>query len=112
LLLHRCVERLQRDGQPLAVDALGDADVRMIGEHLADRQGLADLRLEIACTACGHRWDMPFDIASFFTVELRRYATQLLDEVHLLATAYGWEEPVILTMHPVRRRAYLERVLA
>ena len=39
-------------------------------------------------------------------------ARRLLDEVHALARSYSWSERQILELSEVRRRAYLERVLA
>ena len=39
-------------------------------------------------------------------------AVQLLDEVHQLATAYGWTEAEILALSDTRRAAYLDRVTA
>jgi hypothetical protein len=36
----------------------------------------------------------------------------LLDEVHVLARAYGWNEREILGLSAARRAAYLERALA
>lgn len=112
LMLERCVEQLTYRGQPLLPGDAPDDVLTVIGEQLSRQQGLADFDLEIQCSACGHRWDAPLDIASFFGRELHRLAGQLLDQVHTLAAAYGWSEKAILDMHPQRRRAYLGRLLA
>ena len=105
LMLERCVEQLTYRGQPLLPDDVPDEVLTVIGEQLSRQQGLADFDLEIQCSACGHRWDAPLDIASFFGCELNRLAAQLLDQVHTLAAAYGWSEKTILGMHPQRRQA-------
>jgi hypothetical protein len=39
-------------------------------------------------------------------------ARRFLDEVHVLARAYGWAEAEILRLSEARRSAYLQRVLA
>jgi len=35
----------------------------------------------------------------------------LLDDIHLLASAYGWTEDEVLRLSPMRREAYVRRVL-
>ncbi len=72
----------------------------------------ADLNLALACDACGQAATVPLDIAHFLWEALTAQARRLLDEVHQLARAYGWGEAEILALPPVRRRAYLKRVLA
>lgn len=73
-----------------------------------DPQG--DLVLRLTCPACAHSWEAIFDIVSFVWGEIRMFAESLLDDVHLLAAAYGWTEAEILALTPARRRAYLDRI--
>jgi hypothetical protein len=42
--------------------------------------------------------------------ELQARATALLADVHVLASAYGWTEPQVLSLSPERRAAYLELI--
>jgi hypothetical protein len=72
----------------------------------------ADIALDLACSDCGHRWHAEFDVPAFVWTELASYAVRLLDEVHLLAGAYGWNESEILALSDVRRAAYIERAIA
>ncbi len=72
----------------------------------------ADLELDIACAACGHAWKTGFDIGGFFWEEIAARAARLLQEVHLLARAYGWSEREILALSDARRAAYIDRVSA
>lgn len=67
--------------------------------------------LDLCCEACGESWNWRFDPAAFVWEEIDDRAHALLDEVHLLAAAYGWTEPDVLALGPARRSAYLERVL-
>lgn len=71
-----------------------------------------DFVLQQQCPACGHQWPAPFDVAGFVWDEVETRARRLLDEVHVLARAYGWAETEILSLTEARRSAYLERVLA
>lgn len=72
----------------------------------------ADFTMDCHCRECGHEWGAPFDIASFLWGEIDARAQRLLDEIHLLARAYGWTEAEILSLSQERRTAYLERVVA
>jgi hypothetical protein len=71
-----------------------------------------DLALDLECPSCHREWTAPFDVATFVWDELERRAQHWLDDVHLLASAYGWSESQTLALSESRRRAYLERVLA
>jgi len=76
---------------------------------LAAQAGAADTRFHFDCAACGNAWDAPFDICAYFWEEVERRAQALLDDVHRLALAYGWEEQRILALSDARRDAYLAR---
>ena len=66
--------------------------------------------LSLSCPDCGHCWDVPFDIVSYFWGELHVWAQRVLREVHTLASAYGWREADILGLSPLRRELYLQMV--
>ena len=68
----------------------------------------ADLVIDVACPECGEATRAELDIASYLWTELDAWARDVLLDVHLLATAYGWSEPEILALSPTRRRYYLE----
>ena len=75
--------------------------------QMAEVDPQANLQLDLSCPACGHRWQVLFDIGSFFWSELNAWAQRLLAEVHVLASAYGWREADILNLSPSRRQFYL-----
>jgi hypothetical protein len=70
---------------------------------------LTEIMLDLHCRACSHEWKATFDIVDFLWEEIDAYATRLLDDIHILASAYGWSESAILSLSDVRRAAYLER---
>lgn len=74
----------------------------------ADPQG--SLELDLTCEACGHRWQVPFDIGGFLWEEIEARALCLLQDVDRLARAYGWSEHQVLALSEVRRAAYIEMV--
>ena len=103
-LIDRC--RLD-DGAPL-----GDADVEEVDRRMAEWRRGAAIALRLHCAECGHAWSDEFDAAAYLWIEIEARARDLLDEVHWLASRYGWSESEILALSPARRAAYLERCLA
>jgi hypothetical protein len=83
-----------------------------VAARLAAVDPQADVQIRLACPACQVSWEQNFDIASFLWTELDAWARRLLGDVHVLASAYGWDENQILALSPFRRRAYLELVVA
>ena len=71
--------------------------------------GAAHTQLTLCCADCGSTWQSPFDICGWLWSELERHVCGLLDDVHRLASRYGWDEARILALHPARRAAYLAR---
>jgi hypothetical protein len=84
--------------------------IAKLADYLDDAEDPAEILIDMRCPACACSWQIEFDIASYFYSELTALARRLLEEVHILASAYGWSERDILTMPPGRRRFYLERV--
>lgn len=110
LLSYAVLDALDSAGQPVDYRALPTAVVDLIDECLAEADPLADIRLALTCPNCSNPWAASLDIAGFFWSELDAWASRLLFEVHLLATAYAWSEADILALSPTRRRLYLEAV--
>jgi hypothetical protein len=71
---------------------------------------LAQIELELACPACAAAWTAPFDIVRFLWSEVEAWAMRILDEVHVLASRYGWSETEILALSPQRRQHYRELI--
>ncbi len=89
---------------------LSPADVERIGDLLAEADPLAEMRLRLTCSSCGHSWDETLDPATFLWAEIEAQARRLLHDVHVLASAYHWSEQDILSLGDRRRAAYLEMV--
>jgi len=102
-LLQRCC--LNADGG----DAWSDDVLVQAEAALSAQAGAADTRFRFDCAACGTAWVAPFDICAYFWEEIDRRAQALIDDVHRLALAYGWDEQRILALSDTRRDAYLAR---
>lgn len=103
-LLARCVERI--DPEHVALD---DAKQAALAARMAELDPQADVPIALVCPACAHAWTEPFDAAAFVAREVDGWAHHVLDEVHVLATRYGWSERDVLALSPARRRYYVER---
>lgn len=109
-LLGRCVTSARRRGADVPPEELPPEIVAAVSERMAEADPQADVQLDLSCPQCEHRWHTPLDIVSFFWSEINALALRLLQDVHALATAYGWSEADILGMTPARRQAYLELI--
>lgn len=107
-LLARCLVSAVHDGAPRTADSLPPPVQRRIAEAVEAADPGADITLNVGCPECGTTTRAELDIASYLWTELDAWARDTLLDVHLLATAYGWSEPEILALSPLRRRYYLE----
>ncbi|MFT3815305.1 MAG: hypothetical protein QM740_18335 [Acidovorax sp.] len=102
-LLARCMLA----GQPVAMDAATRAQV---DEALEALDPLADLAFTLNCVGCGQEDMVQLDTAALLWDEISARAGALLQEVHRLASSYGWSEKQILALSPARRAHYLALV--
>jgi len=107
VLLRRCVVSARCRGEPAAAQDLPPPLVAEAARRLSEADPQADMRFALACAGCGYQWQAPFDIVPFLWAELAAWAGRLLQEVHALASAYGWTERDILALGPARRWQYL-----
>jgi len=90
--------------------ALPENVIAAVSERMAQLDPQGDIQLTLTCPKCGHEWLSPLDIASYLWREICAWAGRTLNEIHLIASAYGWRETDILTLSPQRRRTYLELI--
>jgi hypothetical protein len=98
-----------------ALDEPLDADIvpliAEIGRALERADPWSNLSVMMECEDCGHAWSEALDVPGLLWCEVECRVRSLLDQVHLLARAYGWSEDAILAMSDQRRAAYLQRVM-
>lgn len=110
LLVRRCVLQAIQDGVDVEVGTLPETTIAALAEQMDKHDPLAEIRLDLDCPACGHCWQILFDIVSFLWTEISVQAKRLLRDVHTIARVYGWREAEVLSMSTVRRQFYLEMV--
>lgn len=109
-LLQDCLLEARRGGQAVSYRELPAEAVDRLAECVAECGQRTEVLFALECPSCSHRWQILFDIASFFWAEIAAQAKRLLREVHALAKTYGWSEAEILALSPIRRQCYLEMV--
>lgn len=107
-LLQRCVRSASHQGESVSAGDLPEPVVRAIVDRMAQADPQAEIQVALSCPACEHEWLSLFDIVSYLWSEINGLALRLLQEIHQLATAYGWREADILALSPWRRRVYLQ----
>lgn len=109
ILLARCVvEARGKDGAEVLPGALSAAVVARVSAALAEADPQAAVDLALECPACGAGFAAAFDTAAWLVAEVHAWAQRMLDEVAVLARAFGWREADVLALGPARRGAYLE----
>lgn len=109
-LLSQCVIRVSQNNMDVTGVDLPEMAVEALLAKMLEYDPLSEVRLDLDCLACGHRWSVILDILSFFWKELEVRIKVLLNQVHVLARAYGWREADILSMSDWRRQYYIDMV--
>jgi hypothetical protein len=81
-----------------------------IADRLYELDPQVELQMGVVCSNCGHEWSSPFDIAGYLWTEIGGMAQRLMQDVHLMARAYGWREADILAMSSARRQFYVGKI--
>lgn len=82
-------------------------------QHLAERvfaayDPLAQIEVTGRCTACGTLVSSSADLVEKWLALVSRRASELIGDVHALASHYHWSENDILALPPARREAYID----
>ncbi|WP_243788598.1 hypothetical protein [Saccharopolyspora gloriosae] len=107
-LLARCTISATRDDRPVPGEELPDRVQRRMAELAEEADPAADLTLNVRCPHCDAGTSTELDVVAYLWSELDSWSRDVLLDVHLLASAYGWSESQILALSPLRRRYYLE----
>jgi hypothetical protein len=111
-LLERCVLACTCEGQDVPVRQLAEPVLDALSQHMEALDPGASASFALDCPHCATSWQAPLDIGEMVWQRVRAAAERLLLDVHVLARAYGWTEPEVLRLHPLRRAAYLQMVTA
>ncbi|MDH5543405.1 MAG: phage baseplate protein [Nitrospinota bacterium] len=107
-LIEKAVVNATRDGIPVPACDLPQEVVQILSTKLSQSDPLSEIMLDLHCPLCGESWESLLDIVIFFFLEITAETKRLLNEVHILAEAYGWREDEILSLSPERRSFYMD----
>jgi hypothetical protein len=107
-LAARLVLEARRGDRAVRADRLPERVVHLLAEAVAAADPAADIAFAMVCPDCGGQVRAQLDIATCLWDELDAWARTTLADVHALALSYGWTEPDVLALSPLRRRYYLE----
>lgn len=108
-LVRRAILAARSGKADVPVASLPDSVISAVADAVQAHDPQAQLLIDNDCPDCGRNWSAPFDAAAFLWTETANLAQRLLNDVHLLANAYGWPESSILAMSARRRQFYVER---
>ncbi len=108
VLLSRCVRR--QDGSAVDPAELTAGERAHLDEAAEAITGATLPMLCMRCPACDHQVRGALDIAAVLWDRIDITAPALMEEVALLAQAFGWSEADLLAMPAARRAAYLARL--
>lgn len=80
----------------------------LVAEAMQEADPLAAFSIHCTCPACAREADTALDIEGLLLDTLAGLARSLTEQVHRLASRYGWRESDILALPAHRRAAYLE----
>jgi hypothetical protein len=106
-LLELCIVSARHMGKACNPGHIPEDVLAAVESRIEELDPQAEIRMNLTCPQCSHKWDVLFDIASFLWAEINQWAQQTLRTVHKLASAYGWTERDILSLSPIRRQLYL-----
>ncbi len=98
-LLDRCV-----------VEGDLSADPETLQTAMEEVGAILDVDLEASCPECGTRQEVRFDIQTYLLRALSHEKLFLTQEVHRIATAYGWGFLEILNLPREDRRTYVRLI--
>ena len=112
ILRQRCLLNVTYQGEPIVLADVPPAVYDQFAEAMTDVDPQAVLMMALSCPACQAGCSALFDIVHIFWSKLSFSARRLIQDIHLLASAYGWSEADILNLSAKRRQAYLNAVVS
>ena len=111
LLFSRCLWDLRRNGKAVELGDLNESELTALENLVAELDPRTELLFDLSCPACANQWQSSLDAGAFLWREFDTHIRELLENIHLLARAYGWSEADILAMSDARRAYYVQRLL-
>lgn len=103
------LEQCRIDGD---LESLSESGADRLGQEFEAQDPAANIVVNIACYGCRQPLAASVDVAGFVARDLDRTLDRLYEEIHVIASAYGWDEGAILALPTERRRRYVSMIAA
>jgi len=87
-----------------------NGDITIASGYLDAAAPFLDLDLQATCPECGEGQSLRFDMQSYLLQRILSERERLLDEVHILASSYGWSLTEILNLPRITRQDLARRI--
>jgi T4 bacteriophage base plate protein len=111
-ILAECIIDVHKNEQTCHPDELPAQVMDLLDERMALEDPQANIMMNLNCPACSHSWEAQFDIVSYLWTEIDSWAKRILQDVAVLAAAFGWSESQILNLSPQKRQHYIDIINA
>jgi hypothetical protein len=108
VLLERCVVSASRGNDIVSPKLLPEPVMRALSDRMEELDPGASISFALECPDCSTKWDALLNLGTLLWAKVQNSAERLLLDIDALARAYGWTEPDILRLSPLRRAAYLQ----
>jgi len=88
---------------------LAEQDAERVDAALEAADPLA-AGVALRCPECSTEWAAELDPCAYAVAELAEHQRRVIDDVHVLASAYGWDEATIAALPAWRRARYRELI--
>jgi len=92
---------------PAEVSELSEEAVVAVEESLDRHDRLGAFHVSLTCPYCDVLLPYELDLAALLIERFRHAQTRLVEQIHAIASGYGWTESEILTIPRERRARYL-----
>ncbi|MCP3911596.1 MAG: hypothetical protein GY713_11635 [Actinomycetia bacterium] len=107
----RCLGFADPSGDTAPADTPGDAAVpTRVEEAMAAMAPVLATEIGGECPECGETHAVTFDVQQYTTTLVRLGREQLLRDIHVIASAYGWSRTEILELDRAERRVYSDLI--
>jgi ribosomal protein S27E len=94
-LLQRCIK-----------EGNAETDNEKVQLKMAELAPVLNMQMQVICPECGNEQQVQFDMQSFFLTKLKQERSELLKEIHCIASKYHWSQQEILNLPRNLRKQY------
>ena len=107
-ILLNCILDVKNEEKDCPKEEITEGSLETLAQQMEKEDPQANITMALNCPACHHNWTAVFDILTYLWAEIDNWAKHLVQEIYILARAFGWSERDILNMSVRRRQMYID----